>query len=153
MSEYTVFERPVLFMICCELMLITTFLQANQIKRKKALSRKIIASIILVTVILILDYYFVDFNNATTTMEPIFCLIGTYLYAVVILKYRRRETFYWITWSYLLTEIATQILMPLGDLILKGKEVIWFNISYIICYFCGIAGITVFVKKILISKL
>ncbi len=153
MIEQIFFNGPILFMICCELVLVWIFTSVYPGDLRENLWFKIAAAVVLTAVVLVLDYYLVDFDTASTALEPVFCFAASYLYAVCAFKIRRREAFYITIWTYFLTETATQIVMPLTDFLLRNIPGIFFRIMYIVCCVVAVAIIAVPVKKVLIWKL
>lgn len=133
-------------MVFCELTIVSAFSSIYLKAWNAKLWMRLLAGGGLIIVVLILDYYLVDFDTASTAFEAIFCFAAAYIYAAGILKLRRREAFYCTVWSYLLTDSAAQILMPLIELIpLRGMR--------ILCCIAGILLIALPVKRFLVQKL
>ena len=78
MIRKILFDGPILFMALCELTLICIFSSVYEKKWNENLWLKLGAAVALIFLVEILDYYFVDFNTASTTLEPVFCFIATF---------------------------------------------------------------------------
>ncbi|NBI99781.1 ATP-binding protein [Lachnospiraceae bacterium] len=153
MIRKILFDGPILFMALCELTLICIFSSVYEKKWNENLWLKLGAAVALIFLVEILDYYFVDFNTASTTLEPVFCFIATFFFAVVILKIRKRETFYCMVWIYFLTEVTSQTVMPLADTVLNMLHERFFVFGKMIFYCLAITLVSYLVKTALLKKL
>ncbi len=147
------FDGPVLFMALCELSMICVFSTVYEKKWNGNLWMRLGAAAVLIFIVKLLDYYFVDFNTASTMLEPVFCFIATFFFAVVILKIRKREAIYCTVWAYFLTEVTSQVVMPLTDIVLQMFHEKLFLPGKVIFYCLAIALVGYPVKKVLIKKL
>jgi len=147
------FDGPMTFMIICELMIITAFSLTYKSKRNKNVWLKILMAAALIIVVKLLDYYFVDFNTASTALQAPICFIATFTYACLALKIPVKEALYCTIWSYIITEIANQIVMPITDPLVGGSSGIIYYLKYIFTFSVGIFATFYLVKVFLIKKL
>lgn len=80
----------------------------------KHIVEKIMLIAALFLTVTVLEWYYVDFNTASTALEVAFCIVAVFLYSIAGMKNSFRESCYFTTWSYLLTSIVIQITMPLA---------------------------------------
>lgn len=80
-------------------------------------------------------------------LESVFCFIAAFFFAVIILKIRKREAFYCTVWAYFLTEVTSQIAMPLVDAVLPGAYGKLFLLGKVIFYCLSIALVSCFAVK------
>lgn len=147
------FGGPIFFMVLCELVLICIFSSVDENKRGGNVWFKLGSAAALIFLVEILDYCFVDFDTASTALESVFCFIAAFFFAVIILKIRKREAFYCTVWAYFLTEVTSQIVMPLVDAVLPGAYGKLFLLGKVIFYCLAIALASCFAKNVLIKKL
>ncbi len=146
------FDGPVLFLILCELTMVCIFSSVYEKNQRENWQLKLGAAAALIVLVELLDYYFVDFNTASTALEPIFCFGAAFFFAVVILKIRKRDAFYCTVWSYFVAEVTSQIVMPLTDTLqLLPERFFIFEKAFFYCL--AIALTSCPVKKVLVKKL
>lgn len=153
MIERVLFSGPITFMIFCELAVILAFSTVYQRKWREKLWEKVLLAMLLFAAVEILDYYLVDFNTASTALEAPFCFVSAWGYAVIALSMPRKEALYCTVWSYLLTEITTQVVMPVCEIVsgvLGGSH---YGLCRMMFYIVGILGAFYLTKKFLVPQL
>lgn len=118
--EHFLFGGPMGFMAVCSF--IVTWAFCPEYKRDWRVHTVIKAgtAFLLILLLCLLDHTFVDFNNASTALEAPFCILTVLFYMAVLLDVPPRETLYCTVWVYIVTEMTTQIAMPLSDMLSGG---------------------------------
>lgn len=117
-----IFDGPILFMSICELACVVAFAAVKGSEWRGRPLRNILAAILVVALIRVFDFLFVDFDTPSTALEAPVCFLAAGVFAHLILKMSRREALYCSLWSYIITEIVTQIVMPLSNMIMERFE-------------------------------
>lgn len=116
------FDGPILFMSICELACVAAFAAVKGNEWRKRPLRNILAAIFVVALIRVFDFLFVDFDTPSTALEAPACFLAAGVFAHLILEMSRREALYCSLWSYIITEVVTQIVMPLSNMIMERFE-------------------------------
>lgn len=153
MISRTLLDGPILFMASCQLAMVYIFSLIYEKKRIGNLWLKSVSAAFLVFLAGFLDYCFVDFNTASTALEPVFCIAAAFFYACMILKIHKREALYCTVWAYLFTEVTSQVTMPFTDTILLIFGEKFFLPGKVLCYCLVIVLVSCLVKNVLIEKL
>lgn len=153
MLENLLFGGPVSFMIVCELALIVAFSTVYQRDWKEHLGRNILLAVLLFAAVKALDYYLVDFNTASTALEAPFCFTAAWIYAVTAFSIPKKEALYCTVWSYLLTEVTTQTIMPVTEILSRLSERRFYRLEQMLVYVIVILGMVCFIRKILAPHL
>lgn len=149
----TVFSNPVFLLILCELFMMLAF--AGVYERDLSKEKYVIAVsiIVLVLIVEVLDYYFVDFDTASTALEPIMCFAAAFVFGIFILKIPVKQALYCNIWAYLLTETTSQVLLPVLDSICRYLPSVFNTIIHVLGYGVGIGIMFLGVKKYLLREL
>lgn len=175
MLNEILFNGPIFFMICCEWSVMCVFSRIYAAKRKENTVGKsktatahpaavhpaavlpaavmLLTAVILLAAVLFADYYLVDFETASTALEPLFCFAAVWFYAAAIFRIPVKEAFYITVWSYLVTEIGTQVMMPTADMVMRNADGVGRIVLGLCCYAVGIGGIAALVKVVLMPRL
>lgn len=143
------FKGPTNFMIVCGLVLMMTFLPERL--KKKGLA--IAAGLITVVAVSLIDFYFIDFDTAQTSLEGPICFVAEVLFGTALLKMSKKEAFYCTVWSYILTELTAQPAVLLTDVLSAGRSDGAAVIINSLVYVVMIAVLTVFVRCFLVPQL
>lgn len=143
---------PIFFMVTCELLQSVAFCPDNK-RTSKGRILKLMFALVIISIIILLDKTFVDFNTASTAFEAPFCFLAAYLYAVAALRIPKAEAVYCTVWTYIMTEIATQIIMPLTDMISRGTPEITFWVRYLLVFILSLGIFYGFSRHILAREL
>jgi len=115
MFDMIFFGGPIFFMILCELFAIIALGQIYSSKRYDRWLIKGLLFVVIIIVVIWLDYIFVSFDNASTALEAPFCFVAVFIYAYTAFKIPLKEALYCTVWAYIITEVTTQIIMPVAD--------------------------------------
>lgn len=114
MIENMLFGGPISFMALMMLTQVAAFCPEYK-QWKDRIWFKILLGIALFWGVLFLDYYLVDFDTASTTLEAPFCLVAALIYLIWAFRFPLKEAVYCTVWIYMITEFMTQVTMPLTD--------------------------------------
>lgn len=117
-----IFDGPILFMSICELACVVAFAAVKGSEWRGRPLRNILAAILVVALIQVFDFLFVDFDTPSTALEAPVCFLAAGGFAHLILEMSRREALYCSLWSYIITEVVTQTVMPLSNMIMERFE-------------------------------
>lgn len=147
------FKGPTNFMIVCGLVLMMTFLPERLKKPLKKQGRAIAAGLITVVAVSLIDFYFIDFDTAQTSLEGPLCFAAEVFFGAALLKLSKKEAFYCTVWSYILTELAVQPAVLFADMLSAGRNDRAAVIINSLVYVVMIAVLTVFVRYFLVPQL
>lgn len=149
MLERMVFSGPMFFMTICSLALVTAF--CGIYERKKSCVRQMFLAAVLLVGILLLDDAFVDFENASTSLEAPLYFLGAFLFGTAIYKIPRRAALYCTVLVYLVTDALAQIVMPVSDIFYRIQppvRYVWILLVYLACT----ALCCILTKKFLVGR-
>lgn len=112
-----IFDGPILYMSICELSCVTAFAAVKGSGWRKRPLRNALVAVLVVVLVWGFDSLFVDFDTPSTALEAPVCFLAAGAFACVILKMRHKEALYCALWSYIITEVVTQTVMPLSNMI------------------------------------
>ena len=119
-TERLFLSGPMGFMAVSSFVLTWAFCPAYKRNWREHTVIKVGTAAVLIELLCLMDYFFVDFNTASTALEAPLCVFAVLLYMVVILDIPPREALYCTVWVYIVMEMTAQITMPLTDLLSKG---------------------------------
>lgn len=110
------FNGPTLYFLLCGLIL-TIFFSPETKRIGNAMSNILsaVVGVIILIVVMILDYYLVDFNTASTALEGIFVLVSIFIFSYIRFERNIFETLYRTVWIYITASLLSQIVMPLNS--------------------------------------
>lgn len=84
-----------------------------------------ISAVAAIALVCAIDFFVVNPDNATTTIQPFLCLMAGFAYAMLVLRLDPGKAFYCTIWSHLLSELLTQQFFlhllfripPMGDVV------------------------------------
>lgn len=135
MLKTMLFEGPMIFVISCEMAVIIAFRPGEQAGAKRKLWIQTVLAAVLFAAVNILNYCYVDVSNASTALQAPLCFAATIVYAVWGLKMSGKTALYCTVWSYIITEIVAQLVLPLTSnwKIQNGTIHSWISIAVYIC--------------------
>lgn len=139
MLEQIICGTPITFLIFSELFLVSAFSAVYQNDKKKHWGIKLLSAFFILVFVELFDYYFVSFENASTALQAPLCFGMAWFYLCVILSVPIKEALYCSIWSYLITEILTQTVMPIVGIISRGENDTLRILSYLLLFAAVIA--------------
>ena len=106
MLETVLFVRPTFLLLSASLVLLAAFFP----QRVPAVRCGIAAGVFVVSALV--DYLLVDTFGLTTVLEPLLHLAAIFLLGVLVFRRSPPESVYYTAWCYLLSRMASQLLMP-----------------------------------------
>lgn len=150
MLRKMIFDGPMFFATGCSLAMAVAF--CGGYERKKSRLWQIICALSLFALILLLDDIFVDFENASTSLEAPLYFLGAFCLVMAVYKISRREAFYCTVLVYLITDALTQIVMPLTGIFYRIEGSLRYALILLVYLACG-AGLCFLVRQFLIRRL
>lgn len=144
-------DGPMFFMSLCEMVLIVSFMPEKQKRKSRLCFQLLLAAAIFITVNII-NYFVVDSSNASTALQAPLCFTATLVCAVCGMGMNGKTAVYCTVWSYLLTEVTVQSVMPIIGGMRISSQIISIAVSYML-YMCAAVCMYCFVKKWLSVKL
>ncbi|MGN0299151.1 MAG: hypothetical protein ACI4C1_08245, partial [Lachnospiraceae bacterium] len=153
MLEQIICGTPITFLILCELILVFAFSLVYQNDWKADWGMKLFSAVLVIVFVEIFDYYFVDFNNSSTALQAPLCFGMAWLYLCAVLSVPVKEGLYCSIWSYLITEILAQTVMPIAGLISYERSAILGIFIYLTLFGIVIAIAFLIITHYLIKEL
>lgn len=122
--ERIVISSPMGVLATCSMLLAVAFCPEEKWRERKGAPVKIGMALLLWIFLLMAEYFFVDFNTASTSLEAPLSVLAVFLYMLAGLRMPWREAVYCTVWTYTITEMTAQIVMPLSNL-LAGNSGGW----------------------------
>ncbi|MBE5917645.1 MAG: GHKL domain-containing protein [Pseudobutyrivibrio ruminis] len=94
---------------------------------KKNIGYLILAGL-LIGIVMVLDYKYVDFNTSSTVLESIFVLLGSTIFLIYRHWNKMKQSIYSISWVYIIASLVSQIVMPIAYIIRLHSDTIWMNL-------------------------
>lgn len=148
-------DKMILSSPMAEMLLFALFMMTELSPEKKRTNivRKLLVAICLFIAVTILEWYLVDFDTASTAFEGLFCIIAAFLYGWIGMGFPLLENCYCTIWSYLITTIGMQIVMPLSVILGVKGNYTSFVLKELPLYLLVVLVCTTFVNKILVPEL
>ncbi|HWT76752.1 MAG TPA: ATP-binding protein [Mobilitalea sp.] len=99
------------------------------------------------------DYCLTSINPSYTTFQAPTRFIICFLYLRVLFKLTISETFYYTGWAYMLSELASRMLLPFTAEVVRPLSDPWFEICTIVLNLTIYSALAVICRKFLIGRL